>query len=102
MPRDPLLLLFTGLRIERSMRWTLEAAGVGSSGLPGHLKAKALLGVYLVALRAWLEDDSEDQSKTLAALDQALGQLERVGAFLRILKNFPCRQRGYAAPQQNV
>ncbi len=102
LPRDPMLLLLAGLRVERSMCWTLEAAGLSASGILGRLRAKVLLGVYLAGLKTWLTDDSPDLSKTLAALDKAIGQVEGLAGFCRILKNFPCRKRAYAAPQQSV
>ena len=62
----------------RSMGWMLEAAGLSAAGLRGLLRSEALLGVWLYALRAWRDDDSPDLSGTMAALDKALDQAERV------------------------
>jgi AcrR family transcriptional regulator len=63
-------------RLGRSMRWMLEAAGVGTAGLDGELRAAVLSGVYLAALRVWLRDDTPDMAKTMAELDARLRQAE--------------------------
>ena len=59
-----------------SMSWMLEAAGVDSAGISGVIRAKGLAVVYGIALKAWLEDDSPDMEKTMAALDGALAKAE--------------------------
>jgi len=64
------------------MGWMLEAAGISTTGVLGRLRRKGLLGVWLAAVRAWREDTSEDLSGTMAALDRALGQAERVEGWL--------------------
>lgn len=69
-----------------SMSWMLEAAGVDSAGIRGAIRAKGLAVVYGVALKAWLEDDSNDMAKTMAALDNALAKAESF-ASCRVL---PC------------
>jgi AcrR family transcriptional regulator len=66
----------------KSMLWMLEAAGVESAGAKGALTAFGLIGVYLYTLKAWMDDDSEDQSKTMAALDRALGRAETLAGFI--------------------
>jgi hypothetical protein len=43
----------------------------------GELRINGLCGVYLLALRTWLDDDSADLSKTMAALDGYLRRVER-------------------------
>lgn len=75
-PRDPLALLCLCGQGRRSMAWMLEAAGIGSGGLLGALKAKGLGAIHLSVLRVWLSDDSEDLAKTMAALDTALRRVE--------------------------
>jgi hypothetical protein len=40
------------------------------------LRVNGLAAVYLSTLYAWLNDDSPDNSRTLAALDRALKQAE--------------------------
>jgi AcrR family transcriptional regulator len=74
--RDPLALLCGGPRLLRSMAWMLEAAGLPSHGLGGRLRAKGLAVVYLATMRVWLSDESEDLSRTMAALDKHLRRAE--------------------------
>lgn len=59
-----------------SMGWLLEGAGVDATGLRGMLKKRGLLAVWLCGLRAWAEDESQDLSATMAAVDQALARVE--------------------------
>ncbi len=79
---DPLAILCQGPMLLSSMAWMLEAAGLSSAGPIGALKTKGLALVYLVALRAWLKDDSTDLAKTMAVLDRGLRQAEKMAAFL--------------------
>jgi AcrR family transcriptional regulator len=69
-------------RLSRSMRWTMDAAGVSTSGIAGTLKVKFLVGVYLRALRVWLTDETEDFAKTMKVVDQSLAQAERWASYL--------------------
>ncbi|HLZ68131.1 MAG TPA: TetR family transcriptional regulator [Aliidongia sp.] len=62
--------------LPRSLRWMLEASGVSTSGLKGRVRVKLLGLAYLSTVRVWLEDDSEDLAKTMAALDRALRRAE--------------------------
>lgn len=83
LPADPPLALWLGCATRRSMRWMLEAAGVGTWGLRGELRVKGLIGVWLWTLRAWQADESADLSHTMAALDAALGRAERMAGWIR-------------------
>ena len=58
------------------MAWSLEAAGIGASGLLGLIRIKGLGLIYLAALRVWLEDESPDMSATMARLDKDLKRAE--------------------------
>jgi hypothetical protein len=78
LPRNPLAALCQGARLLRSLAWMAAAAGVDTSGPLGALRVKALAAAYLVVLRTWLADESEDKSPTMAALDRALKNLEMV------------------------
>ncbi|MBO0712233.1 MAG: TetR family transcriptional regulator [Acetobacteraceae bacterium] len=78
LPTDPPLALLLALSTRRSMRWLLEAAGVGAYGLRGELRARALLGIWLWTVRAWRTDESADLTATMAALDDALRRAEQV------------------------
>ena len=64
-------------RMLRSLAWMLEAAGVPTGGWAGACRVKGLAVVYAATFAAWLRDDSEDMSKTMAALDRNLGRAER-------------------------
>jgi AcrR family transcriptional regulator len=92
--RDPFAMLCGVRGFLRSMAATLEAAGVASDGVSGLVKAKGLGVVYLQTLRVWLHDDTEDSSRTMAALDRNLRRAESVCGFCRR----PGR-RGGQAPQ---
>jgi len=63
-----------------SMRLTLEAAGLTTKGVRGALRIRALAIAYALVLRVFLDDETEDLSKTMAALDRRLGDLERLAS----------------------
>ena len=73
---DPPAALCSAPAFLRSMAWMLEAAGVSAAGLHGRLRVRALAVLYLSELRVFLRDDTEDLSKTMAALDRRLRQAE--------------------------
>lgn len=77
-PGEALTALCLAPRFLNSMRWLAEAAGVGTSGLIGALRVKAIGAIYLATLRAWLGDDEKDNGKTMAFLDRALRRAEMV------------------------
>ena len=60
----------------RSLQWMLTAAGLEASGLRGHLRRQGLGAIYLGTLRVWLDDDTADMAKTMAALDRRLARAE--------------------------
>lgn len=74
--RDPAALLCSGPAFMNSMAWSLEAGGVGSSGLFGVARTKGLAAIYLSALRVWFRDETEDQSVTMAHIDKNLKRAE--------------------------
>jgi ubiquinone biosynthesis protein COQ9 len=72
---DPAALL--GLpALLRSMGWMLERAGVSAAGWRGRFRAKLLTGLYVSVLRVFLDDDSADLARTMAALDRRLRAME--------------------------
>ncbi len=77
LPARPGLALLLAVATQRSMGWMLEAAGGEATGPLGLLRAKALVGVWLWATRAWMRDTGEDLSATMAALDTALSRAEQ-------------------------
>lgn len=68
----------------RSMTWMLEAAEIDTRGWRGALTVMGLSGVYLKVLKTWMEDESPDLPKTMAALDKALGTAERAANTFRL------------------
>jgi AcrR family transcriptional regulator len=82
LPRDPLTMACFGFQLRRSMAWMLEAAGIPSGGPAGLAKTKGLAAIHLCVLRTWLNDDSADLAKTMAAMDTALRRVAPVAAFL--------------------
>ena len=73
---DPPTALCSAPAFLRSMAWMLEAAGRSSAGIRGRLRVHALGVLYLCVLRTFVDDDSEDLARTMAALDRRLTQAE--------------------------
>jgi AcrR family transcriptional regulator len=73
---DPALLLLTACRMDRSLAWLQEAAGLPSRGLRARLQRRMLGAVYVGVLRTWLRDESGDHARTMAELDKALRRVE--------------------------
>lgn len=65
-----------------SMAWMLEAAEVKSDGAAGSVKIAGLAGVWSRTFRVWLDDDTPDLARTMAALDRNLGRAGRCAAIL--------------------
>ena len=82
LPRDPVSALSQLSALQRAMAWTLDLAGDPPDGLLGQIKARALGLLYLVVLRTWVDDDSPDMAKTMAALDRRLSQAEQIAGFV--------------------
>lgn len=75
LTKHPDLWLSTLCRFEKSMALMLDTAQ-DSPRFP--VKKIGITGIYLVTLKAWLEDESADMAKTMAALDKALGRGEAI------------------------
>jgi AcrR family transcriptional regulator len=82
LPADPLAVLCVAPSFLNAMAWTLERAGIGSSGMAGRVRVKGLAAIYLGALRVWLGDDSADQGRTMAFIDRRLKRAERLASLL--------------------
>lgn len=70
--------------IGRSMGWMLETAGIETQGLRGAARIVAASILYVATLKVWMEDESEDLSTTMSALDKNLGRAAQVLNFLKI------------------
>lgn len=79
---DPWTMVCGGGRFLKSMALTLEAAGISSSGLRGLALIQGLSAVYLYALKTFLDDDSADHARTMAALDKALRRAEDISSLI--------------------
>jgi AcrR family transcriptional regulator len=73
---DPVASLCGGISLLGSMAFALEASGISAGGWAGRMRAKVLLGIYLSVVRVWLDDDTADMTRTMAALDRRLRRAE--------------------------
>lgn len=79
---DPALLAHTACRLDRSMAWLQDAAGLTGRGrasplcrLRRDVQRRMLGAVYVRTLTVWASDDSTDLAKTMAALDKQLRRI---------------------------
>lgn len=72
----------------RSQQWMLSAAGIGSSGMIGGMRAQALAGFFACAMRTWLDDEDPGLARTMAELDRQLASAERLAGFAREMCRF--------------
>ena len=79
MKCEPVSGLIVFPHLAHSMRYMLDISGCSIAGMRGHMAVLALGFAYLQALRVWVNDDSVDLSKTMAALDKNLGYFEKAG-----------------------
>ena len=82
LPCDPTTALQLACATKLSMRWMVQAAGQPTNGISGALRVRGLIGVWLWALRAFERDETEDLATTMAALDTALGRMDRMAGWL--------------------
>ncbi len=73
---DPLLALRMASAMRRSMACMLEAAAIPADGLSGALRQNGLLAMHYAVFGVFESDDSQDLSKTMAALDRRLKTAE--------------------------
>lgn len=74
--RNPAESLLGLPHLGKALKWMLEAAGMETSGWRGAARIAGLAGVYLAGLRAWMDDDSPDLAKTMAAIDKNLARAQ--------------------------
>lgn len=91
--RHPTLAFaFNGLAV-RSQRWMLTAANIDAAGPRGIVRAQGLAFLFSDVLRTFVHDEDESLSRTMAALDRALGRGQRWSGFLSDLCRFVPRGR---------
>jgi hypothetical protein len=78
LPLDAPLAAWMAGQTMRSMGWMLEGAGLSALGIRGELRKQGLAAVWAWGVRAWVGDESEDLSATMAAFDVALARAEQV------------------------
>jgi hypothetical protein len=89
LPGDPCTAALLAAASRRSMAWMLEGAGISARGPLGRLRISGLCAVWMLGVRAWRDDASDDLSATMAAVDRALSRAEQIDGWL-------CRGRGRA------
>ncbi len=77
MARDALGSAAMTCQLGCSMAWMLEAAQLSPAGVTGKVKIAGLTGLWLRCMSVWVEDDSKDMSRTMAALDRGLARIDR-------------------------
>lgn len=73
---DPGQALLAFPQLGASMSRMLEAAGVSVGGIAGAARVAGLALAVTWVTKTWLEDDSPDLTRTMAALDKALSKIE--------------------------
>ncbi|HMF23071.1 MAG TPA: TetR/AcrR family transcriptional regulator [Pseudolabrys sp.] len=93
--RNPGLAFALNAMAVQSQRWMLEAAGIGSSGPIGALRAQGAALMFARVLAVWIDDEDEGLDRTMAALDRGLAGAERWAGFVDDLFTIPrCILRG--------
>jgi len=69
---DPLSGLTLAAAAPRTLGWMFTGARIAADGPAMPLRLAVLGGVYLAAFRVWLDEESQDFSKTMATLDKQL------------------------------
>lgn len=93
--RNPGLALTLNAMAVRSHSWMLEAAGIGTAGPRGALRAQGSALMFARVLSVWVDDDEEGLDRTMAALDRGLASAARWAGFLDDLCAIPaCIARG--------
>jgi ubiquinone biosynthesis protein COQ9 len=77
---DPKQVVIGFPHLGRSMSWALESAGIETTGIKGAVRVAGITGIYLNTLRIWIDDESADLSKTMAALDKGLSRAEKLAS----------------------
>lgn len=75
--RDPVLAMHLIALSALTGEWIMEMAHISSAGVMGQVRNKGALLAYGRAFSVWLDDDSEDLSKTMAVLDKVLQKGEK-------------------------
>jgi hypothetical protein len=80
LPLEPPLAAWLTKQSLASMGWLLEGAGIAATGPAGEIRKRGLGLVWAWGLRAWLRDETEDLSATMAAVDVALARADQIAS----------------------
>ena len=80
--RNPGLALALNTMGVRSQTWMLTAAGIGTNGPRGALRAQGAALMFARVASVWVDDDEPGLDRTLAALDRGLASAERWSGFV--------------------
>jgi AcrR family transcriptional regulator len=75
---DPWVVLLTACRLERTLIWVQDIAGLRSHGLRANLARRALGAAYLQTMRVWFNDEGPDLGRTMAELDKQLRRIQNI------------------------
>jgi ubiquinone biosynthesis protein COQ9 len=75
---DPCVTLLAACRLERSLVWLQDVAGLRRHGLRASLARRALGLAYARTLQVWFNDEGADLGKTMAELDKQLRRVHRI------------------------
>jgi AcrR family transcriptional regulator len=78
LPFDPQSGLVMACALPRSISWMFAGANLPLGGPLTPLKLAAVGAAYLATFRIWLNDESEDLSKTMAALDRNMDRVKNL------------------------
>jgi AcrR family transcriptional regulator len=79
--RPSLALALNGMAL-RSQHWMLTAAGIGTQGPRGLMRAQGAALLFAQALSVWVNDEEAGLDRTMAALDRGLASAERWSGFV--------------------
>jgi AcrR family transcriptional regulator len=89
----------------RSQQWMLTAAGISSSGPKGMVRAQGLAVLFARVMGVFV-DDEDDNARTMAALDRALGTGQRFAGLLddlcRLMPRPGRRRRRHMHPDEDA
>jgi AcrR family transcriptional regulator len=100
LPADPLTALMLWGATLRSMAWLLDGAGISPTGLDRTVRAHGLAVVWVNVLRAWMRDEGEDLSVTMAALDRSLDRAEQVSGWFGGRRAAPASEEASGEPAE--
>jgi len=86
--RDPVAALAFNRVLINSLRFMLEAAGIGHEGAAGAIKLQGLALAWARIVDVWLDDQDPGLAKTMAELDRVLTRGEKSVSALERLDDF--------------